>query len=213
MNINNKGAMFGLDARIALAIFGALSVISGAALFSAIQESKVTYLVAEYSEIDKAIESYLLDTGSYIPFSSVSGLQSDGYLATDELITSSNSLWKGPYMPYENDGSDDSYISHTIYGRVYLFAANSSSNWTNPTLSSNTCKKSSSSCNIYKCIYGVAGVSVNGAVPLALMKAIEFKFDATASIGTSDNTNSVKFNSNWLCVKSINYPPANSPIA
>ena len=35
-----KGAMFGLDARIALAIFGALSVISGAALYSAIKESK-----------------------------------------------------------------------------------------------------------------------------------------------------------------------------
>jgi len=29
--LNKKGAMFGLDARIALAIFGALSVASGAA--------------------------------------------------------------------------------------------------------------------------------------------------------------------------------------
>ncbi len=38
----NKGAMFGLDARIALAIFGALSVISGAALYSAIKQAKVT---------------------------------------------------------------------------------------------------------------------------------------------------------------------------
>tara|TARA_Y100001960_G_scaffold323342_1_gene401616 strand:- start:381 stop:521 length:141 start_codon:yes stop_codon:yes gene_type:complete len=37
----NKGAMFGLDARIALAIFGALSVISSAALYSAIQEADV----------------------------------------------------------------------------------------------------------------------------------------------------------------------------
>ena len=35
---NKKAAMFGLDARIALAIFGALSVISGAALYSAIQQ-------------------------------------------------------------------------------------------------------------------------------------------------------------------------------
>ena len=32
-----RGAMFGLDARIALAIFGALLVISSAALYSAIQ--------------------------------------------------------------------------------------------------------------------------------------------------------------------------------
>tara|TARA_Y100001960_G_C14595815_1_gene788039 strand:- start:886 stop:1026 length:141 start_codon:yes stop_codon:yes gene_type:complete len=42
-----KGAMFGIDARIALAIFGALSAISGAALYSAIQQSKVTVLVTE----------------------------------------------------------------------------------------------------------------------------------------------------------------------
>lgn len=39
-----KGAIFGLDARIALAILGALYVISGAALYSAIQESKTTKL-------------------------------------------------------------------------------------------------------------------------------------------------------------------------
>ncbi len=37
-----KAAMFGLDARIALVIFGALSVISGAALYSAIQQAKTT---------------------------------------------------------------------------------------------------------------------------------------------------------------------------
>jgi len=45
--LNNKGAMFGLDSRIALAIFGALSVISGAALYSAIQEAKATALYNE----------------------------------------------------------------------------------------------------------------------------------------------------------------------
>ncbi len=45
----NRGAMFGLDARIALAIFGALSVISGAALYSAIKESRITSLLTEYN--------------------------------------------------------------------------------------------------------------------------------------------------------------------
>ena len=52
--INKKGAIFGLDARIALTIFGALSVISGAALYSAIQESKVVALYTEFQEIGKA---------------------------------------------------------------------------------------------------------------------------------------------------------------
>ena len=59
----NKGAMFGLDARIALAIFGALSVISGAALYSAIQNSKVTAAITEMNEVGKAWEAHYLDTG------------------------------------------------------------------------------------------------------------------------------------------------------
>ncbi len=48
--------MFGLDARIALAIFRALSVISGAALYSAIQQSKVIAMVNQFEEIAKAYE-------------------------------------------------------------------------------------------------------------------------------------------------------------
>lgn len=65
--LNNKGAMFGLDARIALAILGALSVISGAALYSAIQEAKITKLLATFNEFEKGLASYLLDVGEDVP--------------------------------------------------------------------------------------------------------------------------------------------------
>ena len=58
--------MFGLDARIALAIFGALSVISGAALYSAIQQAKVTETVTELDNISKAWAQYYLDTGEVL---------------------------------------------------------------------------------------------------------------------------------------------------
>ena len=207
-----KGAMFGLDARIALAIFGALSVISGAALYSAIQDAKVTSLLTSIKEIEKAVEGYLLDTGSYIPFTSVVASQDDGFLAVDELIASSNSLWKGPYINFDNDGSDDSYIKHNVYQRTYLFAADSSANWTNPTLSSSTCKKSSSSCNIFICIYGIAGINAT-AVPLDIARSLETRIDGTANPGNSENTNSLRFSTNWTCLKSINYPKSNSPIA
>lgn len=67
MKLFKKAAMFGLDARIALAIFGALSVISGAALYSAIQDAKATALLSEMNEIGKAWESYLLDAGQDLP--------------------------------------------------------------------------------------------------------------------------------------------------
>jgi Tfp pilus assembly protein PilE len=92
---NKKGAMFGLDARIALAIFGALSVISGAALYSAIQEAKVIAAIAEMNEVGKAYEAYYLDTGTEL------NLIANPYLEIQELVESTKTGWKGPYLPYK----------------------------------------------------------------------------------------------------------------
>jgi len=106
----NKGAMFGLDARIALAIFGALSVISGAALYSAIQHSKRIALLTDLEEVSKAVQSYLLDTGENIPVLGTTGQDPHlGDLA--ELVTSSNTSWKGPYVSYAVDGALTSAIA------------------------------------------------------------------------------------------------------
>ena len=101
-----KGAMFGLDARIALAIFGALSVISGAALYSAIQQSKVIATVADLNEMAKAFEAYLLDTGTYSS-NTVSGAAS-----AHNLVENINNVdnWQGPYTS-KNKGSIDSRLA------------------------------------------------------------------------------------------------------
>ena len=94
--INKKGAMFGLDARIALAIFGALSVISGAALYSAIQEAKVTTEIIKREELGKAFDQYFLDTAQNVPRSSVF---IDHYNTNNLIVNSVNaSGWNGPYL-------------------------------------------------------------------------------------------------------------------
>tara|TARA_Y100001960_G_C14648805_1_gene814732 strand:+ start:158 stop:748 length:591 start_codon:yes stop_codon:yes gene_type:complete len=103
---NKKAAMFGLDARIALAIFGALSVISGAALYSAIQQSKVTGFVAASNEVFKAIESYMLDTGQDLP-------ADDNHVRVRkflELETSSLAGWQGPYVSFKHHSVSYSMI-------------------------------------------------------------------------------------------------------
>jgi len=90
----NSGAMFGLDARIALAIFGALSVISGAALYSAIQDAKTEQYKQVFDSMIKAHEAYYLDTGKPLPLF-------DARVAyTPDLIENRESLatWKGPYL-------------------------------------------------------------------------------------------------------------------
>ena len=97
--INKKGAMFGLDARIALAIFGALSVISGAALYSAIQESKVTAIITELNEVGKAWEAYYLDTGTAVSRMSTDDSTTNFFVIKTVPLMQNPGLegWSGPY--------------------------------------------------------------------------------------------------------------------
>lgn len=97
------GAMFGLDARIALAIFGALSVISGAALYSAIKNAQTERYWQEFREIIKATEQYYLDNGKPLPqYAGQSVYFSDLVQNRENLST-----WKGPYISGEVYGSDN----------------------------------------------------------------------------------------------------------
>lgn len=102
--ISQKGAMFGLDARIALAIFGALSVISGAALYSAVKSAKMESYRQNFEELTKASTQYFLDTGEELPFWATSS----GRIFSGHLINNIANLsnWKGPY------------INGTLYGSI-----------------------------------------------------------------------------------------------
>jgi len=119
----NKGAMFGLDARIALAIFGALSVISGAALYSAIQDSRAAALLVEMQEVGKAWESHLLDTGSDLRKTGTSGMSLHMRITID-LIEDSSSLrgWSGPYLPYGK--ASVNILKHPVYSEVHVLDIN-----------------------------------------------------------------------------------------
>tara|TARA_Y100001960_G_scaffold305170_1_gene359056 strand:- start:3332 stop:3952 length:621 start_codon:yes stop_codon:yes gene_type:complete len=124
----NKAAMFGLDARIALAIFGALSVISGAALYSAIQSAKIEQYRYNFEEVFKATEQYYLDNYSALPATS-SGLLWASDLTTNRL---SLSTWNGPYFEGSTYGgqciknSVTNSIHSSVYKCMYLLK---SSNW------------------------------------------------------------------------------------
>lgn len=93
---NKEAAMFGLDARIALAIFGALSIITGASLYSAIQAAKTEQWHQNFESILKATEAYYLDIRK--PLTIFSTLWD--YTYTSDLITNRQSLpnWRGPYI-------------------------------------------------------------------------------------------------------------------
>jgi type II secretory pathway pseudopilin PulG len=103
-----KGAMFGLDARIALAIFGALSVISGAALYSAIQNAHTEKLRQQLNEIVKATEAYYLDTGIQLPYPSSRPILIGNLVKNYDIVAG----WQGPYLSYES--AFDSSIVNSI---------------------------------------------------------------------------------------------------
>lgn len=88
-----KAAMFGLDARIALAIFGALSVITGSSLYSAIKQAQVTAMITELQELGKSYDAYLLDTRKQLSISA-----SFVYLQIEKLLSDTVKDWKGPYI-------------------------------------------------------------------------------------------------------------------
>tara|TARA_Y100001960_G_scaffold316183_1_gene382755 strand:+ start:840 stop:1469 length:630 start_codon:yes stop_codon:yes gene_type:complete len=115
MTILKKAAMFGLDARIALAIFGALSVISGAALYSAIQKSQVVSFYTSFNEVVKASEAYLLDTGSFIKTSAASSDTMAIRLLGEN--TDSDPSWSGPYLPYPVKSEHE--LEYTFLGNAY----------------------------------------------------------------------------------------------
>lgn len=98
-----KGAMFGLDARIALAIFGAISVISGASLYSAIQSTKAEQSRQNLEELNKSVIQYYLDHNKRLVLNNTGS----GYYEIGNLVENlyNSNLWKGPYIEY-NKGSD-----------------------------------------------------------------------------------------------------------
>lgn len=127
MNYTKKAAMFGLDARIALAIFGALSVVSGAALYSAIQEAKVTQTITDMQELIKAVEAYYLDVGSPLNLISKPGsVARAANLAEDPGLKG----WKGPYHPATAHGGIG--LKHPNTNDYHIIYAREDLDWDSP---------------------------------------------------------------------------------
>jgi type II secretory pathway pseudopilin PulG len=141
-----KGAMFGLDARIALAIFGALSVISGAALYSAIQDAKMTSMYTSLKEIEKAIEHFYLETG-YKEFANIY----DIHRLLENPSSDAVSGWNGPYISGELYKIGATTINDSILNSNLGLVATSGRPVNLPAMFNIACEASanSSSMNIY----------------------------------------------------------------
>lgn len=145
-----KAAMFGMDARIALAIFGSLSVISGASLYSAIKTVKAEQFHQYFKEVVKATEQYSLETGELLE------IEHSGFsvLYISDLVKNRKNIpsWKGPYIT-DATTIKDSYLRTTMTKQINNDALieillRKSEKWTlNSSSGNNMCIKFSNDCS------------------------------------------------------------------
>jgi len=171
-----KGAMFGLDARIALAIFGTLSIISGAALYSAIQDARVVSAVTSLKEIAKAYDAYLLDTGQEVSLASGTHYDIVNLIEKPADVN----IWRGPYLSYEKNTSNTLRLIDTSgMGNNILMRYAQESDW-NPNAWTNSCAVDKAPCSAWIEIEGIWTVSPG------LAEKIDEYIDGSVDFATGD---------------------------
>lgn len=115
---SQRGAMFGLDARIALAIFGILSIVVGAAVVINLDEANAKALASELTDTTRAIEAIHQDlkTDIFLTLTKPSDREAFKALFNNEGITEEGNLrnrWNGPYIRFTS-------TLHPRYGEMTL---------------------------------------------------------------------------------------------
>lgn len=124
---NKKGAMFGLDARIALAIFCIMSITVGLESYKILSDINIEKVLAESSTIGTAVEDYQKTMNKSI-FDTLDGaLSADAKetAAFNALHTNANlqtpydTKWNGPYLKSSYVNNTEPYLN-TQYRLVRL---------------------------------------------------------------------------------------------
>ncbi len=105
---SQRGALFGLDARIALGIFAVMAVIATVVAYGRITTAKQVALVAELTAIDNALLNYQTDMGTFFLFTlnkepdDTSSLDDITALWNPEMVKEGfRKNWNGPYLMRE----------------------------------------------------------------------------------------------------------------
>lgn len=115
---SQHGALFGLDARIALAIFSIISVVAGTAMVLSVDSVRAKSLSQELTETTRAIESFHndLQTDIYQALEKPTDKNAFQALYDANVITESNNLrsrWHGPYIKFTS-------TVHPNYGEMLM---------------------------------------------------------------------------------------------
>lgn len=81
-----QGAMFGLDARIALAIFAGLSIITGTTMIQVLENRRVNQILFEHQKFSGAVDALQNDLQGEILTSSNTAVSGHNIQLTSPLI-------------------------------------------------------------------------------------------------------------------------------
>lgn len=106
--MGQRGAMFGIDARLALTIFGVLAVVAGYVAFGRIGIAKQAALLGEINALELAMANFSADMGTFYPAALNKAIDEDS--ANDLAALWDKSLikpglqerWNGPYVARES---------------------------------------------------------------------------------------------------------------
>ncbi len=104
---SQKGAMFGLDARVALAVLSAVSVMAGGYYFTSQSQASGKALSEELRHYGLAIDGYQYDMKEDLveTITTPNGSNEVSALFDDGVIKASyRSAWNGPYLDHQEAG-------------------------------------------------------------------------------------------------------------
>jgi hypothetical protein len=113
---NQQGAIFGVDARIAIAIFALLSVTAGNFALGKLEKVRNGAILKELQNIDFAMQQFQTDMGVFYGHAIGENNGLDDFKALyqqDVLKRNFKKLWNGPYIDEETN-------IHSILGRYYI---------------------------------------------------------------------------------------------
>lgn len=119
--LSQRGAMFGIDARIAIAIVGALSLVGGATMVMTSADVKSKALIKDYEAYKAAIEGmqYDLKKDIYAALTSGGVASEKAMQALNDktvLKAADQNHWLGPYLK----GRQADVTKHENYGMILL---------------------------------------------------------------------------------------------
>ncbi|MCP4356348.1 MAG: hypothetical protein GY793_12145 [Proteobacteria bacterium] len=151
--IKQKGAMFGLDARVALAVMAALALIDFADFIKDINKSKASQYVADLNAVKQAYQAFNQDT-QYV----LSDFTNPYFYNIKELIELPldankpyTKKYKGPYLDLKV-GASDNFLVHTTSGKDIAIVSRRFNSWDTAGTSA---KCSGSDCFTWTVIYDV----------------------------------------------------------